>query len=207
MVSLDPAIWAAALMTIGIYSLGFKYNRFYKFCEFTLVGLGAGYAAVLAWDNIQRIGIRNIQTGKAYYIIPMVLGLMLYARYQPKLQWLSRYPLAMIVGIGTGIAVRGTVQADLVSQILGTMLPLFGSKDPLTYLNNLLVLILTVTGLVFFIFTIPTQRVKGGALMSRIGRLGLMIGMGALFAETVAGRYSFLVERVGFLLIQWLGLR
>jgi len=206
MVSLDATVWAAALMTIGIYSLGFKYNRFYKFCEFTFIGLGAGYASVLAWDNIQRIGIRNLGAGKLYYLVPIILGIMLFARYQPQLQWISRYPLAMIVGIGTGVAVRGTVQADLVSQILATTQPLLGGGDPVRYINNLIVLLLTVTGIIFFIFTLPTERLKGGTLLTRIGRAGLMIGMGALFAETVAGRYSFLVDRVRFLLIEWLGL-
>ncbi len=207
MVSLDPAIWAAAVMTIGIYSLGFKYNKLYKFCEFTFVGLGTGYATVLAWDNITRIGISNLAAGKVYYLIPIALGIMLYMRYQPTAQWLSRYPLAMIIGIGTGVAVRGTVQADLVTQIAATAQPLFGAGDPLKFVNNLIVLVLTVTGLIFFIFTLPTQRLKGGSLMARIGRLGLMIGMGTLFADTVAGRYAFLVDRVRFLLIEWLGLR
>ncbi len=206
MVSLDPAVWIAALMTIGIYSLGFKYNRLYKFCEFTFVGLGAGYTAVLAWDNIRRIGIANMSAGKTYYIVPIVIGLLLYMRYSPKMQWLARYPLAMIVGVGTGVAVRGVVQADLISQIIATAQPLWGTRDPMTYLNAVIILIFTVTGLIFFIFTLSTEKLTGGTLISRIGRVGLMIGMGALFADTVAGRYSFLIERMQFLLHQWLGI-
>lgn len=206
MVSLDFGVWAAALMTIGIYSLGFKYTKLYKFCEFTFVGLGTGYGIVLAWDNIQRIGIKSISTGKIAFIIPIILGILLYARFIPKMQWVSRYPLAVITGIGTGVAVRGFVQANIVKQIIASSKPLWGPGDPLTYMNNIIILVLTLSGLIFFVFTIPIQKSKGGNLIARIGRMGLMISFGALFANTVLSRYSFLIGRVQFLLFDFLGL-
>lgn len=206
MVSLDIGVWAAALMTIGIYSLGFKYTRLYKFCEFTFVGLGTGYGIVLAWDNIQRIGIKSISMGKISFIIPIILGILLYARFIPKMQWIGRYPLAVITGIGTGVAVRGFVQANIVKQIIASAKPLWGAGAPLTYINNLIIIVLTISGLIFFVFTIPIEKSKGGNLIGRIGRMGLMIGFGALFANTVLSRYSFLIGRVQFLLFDFLGL-
>ena len=206
MVSMDVGVWAAALMTIGIYSLGFKYTKLYKFCEFTFVGLGTGYGIVLAWDNIQRIGIESISMGKISFIIPMILGILLYARFVPKMQWVGRYPLAVITGIGTGVAVRGFVQANIVKQIIASAKPLWGPGAPLTYMNNLIIIVLTISGLIFFVFTIPLEKSKGGNLIGKIGRMGLMIGFGALFANTVLSRYSFLIGRVQFLLFDFLGL-
>jgi len=206
MVSLDLGVWAAAIMTIGIYSLGFKYTKLYKFCEYTFVGLGTGYGIVLAWDNIQRIGINSISTGKIVSIIPIILGILLYAKFLPKLSWISRYPLAVITGIGTGVAVRGFVQANIVQQIIATSKPLWGSGAPLTYINNIIILVLTLSGLVFFVFTIPIEKSRGGRLIASIGRTGLMISFGALFGNTVLSRFSYLIGRMQFLLFEWLGL-
>jgi len=206
MVSLDPGVWAAAIMTIGIYSLGFKYTKLYKFCEFTFVGLGTGYGIVLAWDNIQRIGIKSVTIGKVEFIIPIILGILLYTRFLPKIQWVSRYPLSIITGIGTGVAVRGFVQANIVQQIIATSKPLWGPGDPLTYINNLIIIVLTISGLFFFVFTFSARASKGGNLISTVGRIGLMISFGALFANTVLSRYSFVIGRVQFILFDWLGL-
>jgi len=122
------------------------------------------------------------------------------------MSWISRYPLAVITGIGTGVAVRGFVQANIVQQIIATSKPLWGSGAPLTYINNIIILVLTLSGLVFFVFTIPIEKSRGGRLIASIGRTGLMISFGALFGNTVLSRFSYLIGRMQFLLFEWLGL-
>ena len=206
MVSLDPAIWAAAIMTIGIYSLGFKYTIYYKFCEFTFVGLGIGFAAVQAWDNIQRIGISGIADGKILNIIPMILGVLLFTRFIQKYNWISYYPLSVMVGVGTGIAVRGVIVTDIVKQVGATMKPLWGPGNSMTYINNLILIVIVLTGLLYFVFTIRIGKSDSGSILNRIGRFGLMMAFGAQFGNTAAARFSFMIGRMQLLLFDWLGL-
>ncbi len=206
MVSIDPGIWIGALMTIGIFSLGFKYNKFYKFCEYTFVGLAVSYSFVLNWDNVNRIALAGIKSGKIYLLIPIIAGVMLYSRFTPKYKWVSAYPLAILVGVGTAVAIRGKIYADIIKGIAATAKPFFGPGDPITYINNMIFVVLFLSGLIFFIFTIPIQKGKPGRLIQKIGRFGLMLNFGALIGNTVATRYTFLIGRLQFLLYEWLGL-
>jgi hypothetical protein len=206
MVSLNFGIWAAAIMTIGIYSLGFKYTTYYKFCEYTFVGLGIGFAAVQAWDNIQRIGIAGISSGKVLNIIPIILGILLFSRFVQQYNWISFYPLSVMVGVGTGIAVRGTIHTDIVRQIAATIKPLWGSEGILEYANNMIFIVIVLTGLIYFVFTINLGQGTGENLIRKIGRIGLMMAFGAQFGNTAAARFAFMIGRVQFLLFEWLGI-
>jgi hypothetical protein len=206
MVSLDPAIWAAAIMTIGIYSLGFKYTVYYKFCEYTFVGLALGFAAVLGWDNIQRIGIEGIANGKILNIIPILLGILLFARFIQQYNWISFYPLSVLVGVGTGIAVRGTIVTDIVKQTAATIKPLWGTGSIWKNVDNLIFIVIVLTGLLYFVFTINFGKGQGESILRRIGRYGLMMAFGAQFGNTAAARFAFLIGRMQLLLFDWLQL-
>jgi len=48
-IAVNPWIWAAALLTIFIYTFLYKDNPFYKFAEHLLVGLSVGYTVGITW--------------------------------------------------------------------------------------------------------------------------------------------------------------
>ena len=62
----------------------------------------------------------------------------------------------------------------------------------------------TVTGLVYFFFSVEHKRAAGGA--ARIGIFFLMVTFGASFGYTVMSRMSLLIGRMDFLFGDWLGL-
>jgi hypothetical protein len=109
-----------------------------------------------------------------------------------------------MVGIGMGISVRGYIHADIVQQIIATITPLWGPENPITYINNILILLLVISGLIFFIFTIQGREKL--TPISRLGRIGLMIGFGALIAQVAMTRYTFFIGRIRFLLFDLLSL-
>ena len=88
--SLNFGTWVAGLITIAILSLVWKENPFYRSAEHLYVGVSAGHAVVMAYNNVRDTAIQPIKSGQMVWIIPMILGILLYARYT-KSSWVARY--------------------------------------------------------------------------------------------------------------------
>ena len=54
--------------------------------------------------------------GQWVLIFPMLLGVLLYARYVPQYSYLNRLPLSLMMGAGAGVAMRGAVESQIVGQ-------------------------------------------------------------------------------------------
>ncbi len=142
--SLNFGTWVAGLITIAILSLVWKENPFYRSAEHLYVGVSAGHAVVMAYNNVRDTAIQPIKSGQMVWIIPMILGILLYARYT-KSSWVARYPVSVMVGIGTGVAVRGAIHGDFTQQIAATIK--VGS------VNDILLLLFVIASLSYFFFS------------------------------------------------------
>jgi len=199
-------IWFAALFTIWIYSIAFRDNVFFKFAEHTFVGAAAGHSIVYGVDNVLRYGWAPFIGGNYLYIIVFVLGLLLYTRYHGDYFWISRFPLAILVGIGIGLTMRTTVTAEFIAQIQSTAgIKLLG-VDPWTAISNLIFIIITLAVVYYFIFTFPKMHGGNLGIISTIAKYGMMAAFGYSFANTVLSRYNMIFGRFDFIMNTWLPL-
>jgi len=218
--SLDWSVWVAALLTLFIFSFVYKDNPFYKFAEHLFVGVSAGYWMILnywtvivpnLWDplknslhgegvNAARVGMFAAQQGdyRGWLIFPGVLGFLLFTRLFGKIGWLSRWSLAMIIGVYVGIKTTGFAQGDFVQQVAASVQPLWTGSFWPSFKAGL------ITSLLFFFFSREHKGALGVA--SRIGMYFLMVGFGAGYGYTVMSRISLLIGRFQFLLHDWLGI-
>ena len=190
-------IWIGAFLTLCIFSILHKENPFYRLAEHLYVGLAAGQAIVMGWLNVRNMAVTPLTTkGDYIQLVPLVLGLLLYARFAPSnVRWISRIPSAFLVGIGTGLAFTRFAQSDLIGQIKGAF-------APLTSLNAVLVLVGSLGTISYFFFT---KEQKGALkISSQIGRWTMMMAFGSAFSNTVMGRLSLLIGRLQYLLGDWL---
>ena len=209
-------IWVAAFLTLAIYSFLYGDNPIYKLAEHIFVGLSAAYGAVIVWyegliplliNPLFRPHLVEDATGPKYsLIIPMVLGLLILSRFVPRYNWLSRWPIAFVMGLGAGLNIPRTVMALILAQMHGTMLPLLpvsdGGYNYLAGFSNLLIVVGVICTLAYFYFSARHTGVLGRA--SRVGIWFLMVAFGAGFGNTVMARISLLIGRVQFLLYDWL---
>jgi len=217
-------IWVGALLTFCVFSFLYKDNPFYKFAEHLFVGVSAGYYIILNfWTVIypnlmeplgkafagkgasEQTGMFAAQLGdyRGWLLIPAFLGLLLFTRLFGRIGWLSRWPLAVLVGIYAGLQTTGFAQGDLVAQIGASLQPLWTGKLG-SSLNAIVFTIGLVTSLLFFFFSREHKGALGAA--SRIGIMFLMVGFGAGYGYTVMSRVSLLIGRFQFLLEDWLGI-
>lgn len=239
--SSEIGIWIAAFLTIGITSFLYKDNPVYKFCEALFVGISAGYWFVsLYYQNLlpklfDNLGItkvlglsredgafQNVLAGnwddRIWYVLAGVLGVMMILRLFPPIGWISRWPLAVVVGSTSGLYMITYFQSNFLSQLQKTVVPLIqlnvvaalgqggGTLDEYfaAYLGNLVLIAGTLSGLVYFYFSKEHKGIMGGG--AKIGIYFLMITFGASFGYTVMSRMSLLIGRLYFLFGDWLGL-
>ncbi len=218
-------VWVAAFLTLACFSYMYRDNVFYKLAEAIIVGVSAGYTMVVGfWDSIvaqllveltpalmQSWALPGIDAKKPpdlTYIVPLILGGMLFLRFVPKVGWLAQWPLAFVVGTFAGLRLVLFLDADFVAQIRNTILPLIvmvdGKFDIWLTLRNWGVILSLLSCLTYFFFSFEHKGVAG-----RVARLGvwvLMIAFGASFAFTVMGRITLLTKRFEFLFYEWLRL-
>src|SRR5437870_2390013 len=155
----DIGVWIAALLTLGIYSFLYKDNPAYKLCEHLFVGVSAGYYVVLMYFSVVKPNLLDPLftdfTHERHFllVIPLALGILLFSRFFPKGDWLSRWSLALILGVYPALRITGFGQGDLVEQIHGTMLPLWVRGNLGTTIGNWLLVGGLLTTLIFFFFS------------------------------------------------------
>ncbi|HDD69415.1 MAG TPA: hypothetical protein ENG61_03555 [Candidatus Korarchaeota archaeon] len=205
MISTDISVWIAAFFTIAATSYVFKDNIIFKFAEYTFIGVAAGHALVMGFENIKKYGWSHLVAGEYIYVIPFIVGILMDYRYHPKYYWLYRYGIAFLVGQGIGLSMRGMVHTDFIKQIAATAGPLT-AETALGTFNAIIIFILTITCLTHFIFTIRQVHIGTVSWLPKIGRYGMLLAFGAAFGNTVMTRFSQYQGRMLFLLRDWLGI-
>lgn len=219
-------VWLAAFMTLCIFSFLYRDNPFYKFAEAVFVGVSAAYWMVVAfWTVIVPNLLGTIWPGWIQswampglspvrdehwwlYLIPLVMGAMLLWRLSPKAAWIGRWPLAFVIGSTAGIRLVGFLQADFLSQIRNTILPIVvrdaSGIDVWEGIRNVVIVLSVLSALVYFFFSIEHKGIVGK--IAPVGVWVLMITFGAAFGYTVMGRIALLAIRFEFLFDDWLWL-
>jgi len=198
-------VWIAALLTLGIFSFLYKDNPFYKFCESLFVGVSAGYWFVTTfWQVFMPKLVDNLVAGRFYYIIGAIFGVMMLLRLLPKIGWISRWSLALVVGTTAGLYFTRYLVSNGMIQVQNTIIPLYVKGNPAQTIGNLVIVIGTFSGLIYFFFSKEHKGVFGG--LAKLGIWFLMLSFGASFGYTVMSRMSLLIGRMDYLLGTWLGL-
>ena len=208
----------AALLTLCIFSFLYKDNPLYKFVEHLFVGVAAGYVIAVQFHNVFVPNIWHPLTkGLDWWpVVPLILGLFLFARFLPRGGWISLWPLALILGTYSGLAVIGFASGDLVIHIKSNLIPIIDiealkgfTREPglftfLQTLANPLIVLGLVCTVSYFFCSKEYERVT--RVTSKIGVAFLMIGFGAGYGYTVMTRMALLIDRFFLLFGDWLGI-
>jgi hypothetical protein len=136
--------------------------------------------------------------------VPALLGVLLFTRMVSKIEWVSRWSLAMIIGVYAGLKTTGFAQGDLVAQAQGSLQSLW-TGELWAGVNAILFTIGLIASLLYFFYSREHKGALGVA--ARTGIVFLMVSFGAGYGYTVMSRLSLLIGRFQFLLEDWLGIR
>ncbi len=222
---------AGVVVTIGLFSVLYKENKFYRFCEHLFLGLAAGWAAVAIWtESLHTIWYDRMmgtldETGKAsspghwIYAALLPIGFMSYMVFSRKHNWMSRIPLGIILGVWSGQQIQAYFDT-YGPQVRAGMKPIIGTSgflvpssgvDPAIVagnvywsqaISNFLFMFTLVSVLSYFLFSFDVKN-KVLLKVNMMGRYLLMIGFGAIFGTTVMMRFTLVIDRMYFIWIEF----
>ncbi len=197
-------IWIMAFVTLALFSFMYKDNPFYKVVEHIFAGLTAGYQVGLIWDTVVLQKLWDpLRDGEWWLIVPGIMGILMFARFWPKMSWLSRFSLAFVMGTTSGIFLFSQLHGLVLPQMQATMISLGNGGGFGTMLQSIIVVIGVVSTLIYFYFSKAHTGVLG--VTAKVGIWFIMISFGAHFGYTVMGRVSLLIGRIQFLIEDWIG--
>ena len=144
-------------------------------------------------------GINKGHDMELLYLLPFALGIMMLLSVSAKLSWMARWGIAYTVGMAAGLRAYGFLNSNVLGQIKGSAFQIFNSDLPFFALasesifNNFIILIGTITGLMYFYFS--REHTGNFGKLSKLGIYFLMISFGASFGFAVMGRISLLIGR------------
>lgn len=198
------ATWLAVLVTLCVWSYLVGERRLLRVAQLLLAGLATGYLALLAIREVlipQLITPITTSSAHPELLIDLLLVAVLVAG-----RWLPRrlvaVPAAILVGGTVGYALGGAVVGTLLPQVAAGMVPV--GAAPADAVAAVIGVAITVPVLLAFLHGVQ----RGPLLMgvANTGRWLMLGGIGAWFGFLLLSRLALLVDRVGFLLGDWLGL-
>lgn len=201
-------LWAGFILTLMVFSYLLGDNFLYRLAVYIFVGLSAGFLLMVTVSNVILPWTRlTVLSGDRDQLIlgsvPFVFAILLLLKTTSRLNRVGNLALAILIGIGTAVA--------LVGAVMGTLIPLVGgtaqsvTTDPL---NGFLVVYGVVCTLIYFQYL--ARRAPGlqaganrrgliGRTFGTIGQGVIVITLGALYGGAILTGLTILSERVAFI--------
>ena len=207
MLSTDPGVWLGVFLIASFFTILYKENILFQIAQFTILGAGVAHGLNWAIQRYRDYVFTPLQEPNPDYMLILitVLGLSCLLTLSRKYGWLGRYYTAFTLGIGLGVTGGSTINSMVQSQIVATIQGL-AATDPLELLNAWIILITVIVITIYFIFTIKSEALGGSVgWVMRIGRLLLMVTMGASAAPFLQGDISYTLAPLQTVIYTWLG--
>jgi hypothetical protein len=199
------ATWVAALVTIAVWSYFAGGRRIFALAQYLLAGLATGYLLVL---SVREVLVPRLVSPLAanpagepmLWVGAILVALLAGGRWLPPLA--SAVPVSVLVAATAAFALGGAVAGTLLPQLAASVLPPgTAGLDLASALLGLLITALVVFG---FLHGVRRGRISGAA--AGAGQWLLLGGIGGWLGFLLVSRLSVLVDRIGFLLGDWLGI-
>lgn len=171
------AAWTFAIFSLAILSYLWKLNYVYKIAETFAVGSLLAHSFINTWTgSIEGICLNPLFSGQVVRIIPLIFGLLIFTRLSRQYAWISRYPTALLAGIGVGVMFGATFDAQILTQMAMTA-SAFVDKG---IFSALVILVGMFTTLTYFVYTKEHTGFLG--ISARLGRIFSMFSFGMNYA-------------------------
>ncbi len=202
-------IWTVVgfVLSLMIFSYLIGDNILFRFAASLFIGVSTGYVAViLLYQVVYPRLIYPLLTGtileRSFSLIPLVLSILLFFKPSRNLSSLGAIPFTLLIGAGAAFAIGGAVLGTILPQSFSTINLFDLAKDENNILEGAIILIATVTTLMYFYFGAkfengkPIRRAAWIETIAKIGQLFLIVTLGAIYAGVFITAITALVGRV-----------
>jgi hypothetical protein len=214
------------VLTLMVLSYLIGDNVLFRLAVSIFVGVASGYAAVLILYNVLWYQVlvpvfqvfsaeksTDLRTYITHVVPAVILGIWMLTKVSPRLSRWGTPVLAFLTGVGAATVVAGAVRGTLFPQVGASvnLLDLQTGPSELNqlvgwFIDGLIILVGTVTTLIYFQFGVKRQE-EGVPLqhsvimeyLSTVGKGFIIVTLGVLFAGVYIAALSALIDRVSYL--------
>lgn len=199
-----PTTWVAAAATLVVFARLFGERRLFGVAQHLLAGLLTGYLVVLAVDEVLVPRLAAPLAADAMSRPELLVGAALVAltvgaRWMPR--GLVALPVMGLVAALAAFALGGAVTGTLLPQLAAGVVAPAGAA---TLASGLVALVISVLVAISFVHGTPRRPPLAAA--AHAGRWLLLAGIGGWLGYLILSRLVLLLERIAFLLFDWLGI-
>jgi hypothetical protein len=214
------------LLTVMVLSYIIGDNVLFRLATHIFIGVASGYAAVLILYNVLwyqvLVPVLQVFTTRttdnllnyAVHVAPaVILGIWMLTKVTPRLSRYGTPVLAFLTGVGAATVIAGAVRGTIFPQVGASINILNRNYAPaemnnlvVWFFNGVIVLIGTITTLIYFQFGVkqqeegmPAQRPVILEYLSTVGQGFIVITLGVLFSGVFLAALTALIDRVQFL--------
>ncbi len=214
-------IFIAGISTLAIYSFLIRENSFFRFFEHLFIGIATGIGVSQSlrtsfWQEIvkpmlgrDRLPFPDGTYAEPYntlsllYLLPMAFGLLYYFILSRRYNWLAQLTIGLSLGASAGLSFKAFFN-EAMPQLYDSFRPLYIPGNLWESFSNTVFIITLASTMSYFFFTFRRKERGIIASTSSMGRWMMMICFGAFFGSTIMARMALLVERLQFLIEQWI---
>lgn len=201
--------WVGFVLTLLIFSYLLGDNFLYRLAVYVFVGVAAAYSAVVAVEGVLIPWINGtiLSGGGAAPLLiglfPLAIGFLLLLKAVPRLTLLGNLGMAFMIGIGTAVALVGTISGTLIPLTTAT-----GTAVVDNAVNGVVIVLGTITVLLYFQYLSVRNdkdevvRPLAIRLAGAIGQAFLIVTFASLYAGAILSSLTIVSERIAFLLAQ-----
>jgi hypothetical protein len=206
MISSDPWIWLSGFLTLAIWSMLYKENVFFKWAQYTYIGVVIGHNVVTGYSTLTSRFSPLMRGADLSLLLTLILGIMSVFIVWKKYSWVASIPISIIVGVGTGLSLYSLVSTDVLRSMystLGEASNIMGASPSVAFSNAIRVVI-TLVVMFYFIFTIELK----GPLrhLTTAAKYFLFMIFGFTVGNALTSYNTYFVTSLQRVLVEWLGL-
>ncbi len=202
-------IWGVIgfLLSILVFSYLIGDNVLFRLAIHLFIGVSAGVVAVMIlyqviYPRLLLPFISGTNVQKGITLIPFILSILLLFKVTPRGNKVGLLSSSLLLGIGVAVTIGGAILGTLFPQINATISPFGKGTTFNNLLEGLLILVATVTSLLYFYFGAklemgrPLKRPAWIEWSAKVGQIFILITLGAIFAGVYITSISALSERL-----------
>lgn len=207
----DIGLVIGFVFTLLIFSYLLGDNFLYRLAVYVFVGFTAGFitivtieSVIIPWFDTTLFSGEAPRIGLGF--IPIIIALLLLFKTTQRLGRIGNYGMAIIIGVGTAVA--------LVAAVIGTIIPfILDTIDVQTQSlpNAIILLVGVVCSLIYFQYVArqkPTGEIirpRPIQLLSLVGQGFIVVTLGAIYASAILTSLTIFTDRIQYLLAPILG--
>jgi hypothetical protein len=194
------------ILTLMIFSYLIGDGPLFRIAVYLFIGVSSGYAAAVVWHSVLVPKLfQPLAALDPLSLIPLVLGISLFAKFSPRISWIGSFAMAVLVGVGAATAIGGALIGSLIPQFQAATgaFDLRAAGGGLGQLGQGIVMffgtVLTLASFHFSAGRAADGTPKRNSLIEGIawfGRIFVAITLGVLFAGVYMAALTAMIERL-----------